>query len=80
MTVQKEEKARIRLKVAEADKREVGRGIARVNERHVKEIGASYGDVIQINGRRSTAAIVGSAFPSDMHLDVVRIDGRKSVV
>jgi transitional endoplasmic reticulum ATPase len=75
MTVQKEEKARIRLKVAEADKREVGRGIARINERHIKEIGVSYGDIVQINGRRSTAAIVGSSFPSDMHLDIVRIDG-----
>ncbi|WP_230741561.1 CDC48 family AAA ATPase [Methanooceanicella nereidis] len=75
MTVQKEEKAKIRLKVAEADKREVGRGIARINERHIKEIGVSYGDVIQITGRRTTAAIVGSAFPSDMHLDIIRIDG-----
>jgi transitional endoplasmic reticulum ATPase len=75
MTVQKEEKAKVRLKVAEADKREVGRGIARINERHIKEMGVSYGDVVQISGRRSTAAIVGSAFPSDMHLDIVRIDG-----
>ena len=54
MTVQKEEKAKVRLKVAEADKREVGRGIARINERHIKEIGAAYGDVVQITGRRST--------------------------
>jgi transitional endoplasmic reticulum ATPase len=75
MTVLKEEKARLRLKVAEADKREVGRGIARINERHVKEIGISYGDIIQITGRRTTSAVVGSAFPSDMHLDIVRIDG-----
>ncbi len=75
MTVLKEEKARLRLKVAEADKREVGRGIARINERHVKEIGISYGDIIQITGRRATSAVVGSAFPSDMHLDIVRIDG-----
>lgn len=75
MTVQKEEKAKIRLKVAEADKREVGRGIARINERHIKEIGVSYGDIITVNGRRGTPAIVGSAFPSDMHLDIVRIDG-----
>jgi transitional endoplasmic reticulum ATPase len=75
MTVQKEEKARLRLKVAEADKREVGRGIARINERHIKEIGVSYGDIVQIAGRRATSAIVGSAFPSDMHLDIVRIDG-----
>lgn len=75
MTVQKEEKAKLRLKVAEADKREVGRGIARINERHIKEIGLAYGDIIQISGRRTTSAIVGSAFPSDMHLDIVRIDG-----
>src|SRR5512135_483534 len=75
MTVQKEEKAKLRLKVAEADKREVGRGIARINERHIKEIGVSYGDIIQITGRRATAAVVGSAFPSDMHLDIIRMDG-----
>ncbi|WP_424358502.1 CDC48 family AAA ATPase [Methanocella sp. MCL-LM] len=75
MTVQKEEKAKLRLKVAEADKREVGRGIARINERHIKEIGVSYGDIIQISGRRNTSAVVGSAFPSDMHLDIIRVDG-----
>ncbi len=75
MTVQKEEKTKLRLKVAEADKREVGRGIARINERHIKEIGISYGDIIQITGRRTTSAVVGSAFPSDMHLDIVRVDG-----
>lgn len=75
MTVQKEEKAKLRLKVAEADKREVGRGIARINERHIKEIGVAYGDIIQITGRRTTSAVVGSAFPSDMHLDIARIDG-----
>ncbi|CAJ36438.1 cell division cycle protein 48 [Methanocella arvoryzae MRE50] len=73
--MQKEEKAKLRLKVAEADKREVGRGIARINERHIKEIGVSYGDIIQITGRRTTSAIVGSAFPSDMHLDIIRVDG-----
>jgi transitional endoplasmic reticulum ATPase len=75
MLGQKEEKGRLRLKVAEADKREVGRGIARINERHIKEIGVAYGDIVQIAGRRNTAAVVGSAFPSDMHLDIVRIDG-----
>ncbi len=75
MLGQKEEKGRLRLKVAEADKREVGRGIARINERHIKEIGVAYGDIVQIAGRRTTAAVVGSAFPSDMHLDIVRIDG-----
>ncbi len=64
MTVLKEEKARLRLKVVRPDKREVGRGIARVNERHIKEIGVSYGDIIQITGRRATSAVVGSAFPS----------------
>ncbi|HEY3274436.1 MAG TPA: CDC48 family AAA ATPase [Methanocella sp.] len=61
--------------MAEADKREVGRGIARINERHIKEIGLAYGDIVQIAGRRTTSAVVGSAFPSDMHLDIVRIDG-----
>ncbi len=75
MLGQKEETGRLRLKVAEADKREVGRGIARINERHIKEIGVSYGDIVQIVGRRTTSAVVGSAFPSDMHLDIVRIDG-----
>jgi transitional endoplasmic reticulum ATPase len=75
MLGQKEEKARLRLKVAEADKREVGRGIARINERHIREIGVSYGEIIQITGRRTTSAVIGSAFPSDMHLDIIRIDG-----
>jgi len=54
------EKNEVTLRVQEAYHRDVGRGIARINERHIKEIGVSYGDIVQISGRRSTAAIVGS--------------------
>ena len=42
----KERKPEIRLQVADARQRDVGRGIARINQRAMRAIGVSTGDVI----------------------------------
>lgn len=65
----------VRLKVTEADQRDVGKGIVRVDERFRDAIGVNIFDVVEIKGERSTSAMVGRAYPQDEGLDVIRMDG-----
>ncbi|HOK58491.1 MAG TPA: CDC48 family AAA ATPase [Methanothrix sp.] len=65
----------VRLKVAEADQRDVGKGIARVSDDYMKRMGVRPLDVIEITGDRRTAALVVSAYSSDQGLDIIRMDG-----
>lgn len=64
-----------RLKVIEADQRDVGKGIVRIDEKFREIIGVNIFDVVEITGERSTSAIVGRAYPQDEGLDVIRMDG-----
>ena len=68
-------KPEIQLRVADARQRDVGRGIARINQRAMKAIGATTGDVIEIEGRKKTAAIAWPAYMDDQNEDIIRIDG-----
>ncbi|MFH0949153.1 MAG: AAA family ATPase, partial [Candidatus Aenigmatarchaeota archaeon] len=73
--VQQEERA-IRLKVSELTaKEDVGRGIARISASDMKQIGVTDGDVIEIEGKRKTGAVVVRAYPVDVGLDIIRMDG-----
>ncbi len=63
------------LKVGDARQRDVGRGIARVNQRTMQELGISAGDVIEILGKRNTAAIAWPAYSEDQDKPIIRIDG-----
>ena len=66
----------IQLKVAEAkQQRDVGRGIARIDSDTMKNLGVTVGDVIEINGKKSTAAKAWPAYPEDQGLAIIRIDG-----
>jgi transitional endoplasmic reticulum ATPase len=66
----------IELTVAGALVTDDGRGIARIDSKARKLIGVISGDVIEIKGRRkSTAAVVQSAYQQDEGLDFIRIDG-----
>jgi len=50
----------IRLKVAEADQRDVGKGIVRIDEKFRNDIGLNIFDVVELKSEeRSTSAIVG---------------------
>lgn len=69
------EKEPLRLKVAEADQRDVGKGIVRIDEKYRNQIGINVFDVVEIKGSRSTSAIVGRAYPSDEAIDIIRMDG-----
>ena len=64
-----------RLQVAPARQEESGQGIARMPRSAFQTLGITEGDVVEIVGKRSTAAIAMAAYSEDDSLDVVRLDG-----
>lgn len=65
----------VKLKVAEADQRDVGKGIIRIDEIFREKLGLKPFDVVEIRGGKSTSALIGRPYPSDAGLDIVRMDG-----
>ncbi len=76
MSEKKPSKVRsIKLKVAEADQHDVGRGIVRIGEEYRNQLGIKIGDVVELVGNKTTSGVVGRAYPSDEGLDIIRMDG-----
>ncbi len=67
--------SQVSLRVAEAQSRDVGRGIARIDPKISSEIGLSAGDVVEIHGRKRTVAIYWPGYQEDMGKGTIRIDG-----
>jgi transitional endoplasmic reticulum ATPase len=65
----------IRLKVAEANQGDVGKGIIRIGEEFLARIGARPLDVVEVLGSRPTAALAVNAYSADQGIDMVRMDG-----
>jgi transitional endoplasmic reticulum ATPase len=65
----------VQLRVAEARQRDIGRKIARVDSRAIRELNLSPGDLIEINGKRTTIAIVWPPYKEDDGMGLIRIDG-----
>ena len=66
----------IQLKVVEArEQRDVGRNIARIDNKTTNILGVTVGDVVEIIGKRNTAAKVWPAYPEDQGRGIIRIDG-----
>lgn len=65
----------IQLRVGDARQRDVGRGIARLDQRTMQKLGISAGDVIEIVGKRTTSAIAWPAYSEDQNREMIRIDG-----
>jgi len=63
------------LRVAESKQRDVGRGKVRIDADAMKAIGVSVGDIIEIEGKRKTSAIVWPAYTEDQGMDIIRMDG-----
>jgi transitional endoplasmic reticulum ATPase len=63
------------LKVAEAVQDDVNKGIIRIDSNFMKQISVNPGDIVEIEGKRKTAAIVGRAYPGDIGLNIIRADG-----
>ncbi len=65
----------IELKVAEAMKNDVGRGIVRLDPKSRETLGVSAGDIVEITGKKPTGAIIWRAYPEDEGLGIIRMDG-----
>jgi transitional endoplasmic reticulum ATPase len=61
--------------VADAKARDVGRGKVRVDLEAMKAMGVSPGDIVEIEGKKKTAAVVWPAYAEDQGSDFIRMDG-----
>ncbi len=67
--------SQVSLRVAEAQSRDVGRGIARIDPKFSSELGISAGDVVEIHGKKRTVAIYWPGYQEDIGKGIIRIDG-----
>ncbi len=63
------------LRVAEAKSKDAERGVARVDPAIMESLELTAGDIIQIEGKRKTAAIVWPGYQEDADKGILRIDG-----
>jgi transitional endoplasmic reticulum ATPase len=65
----------VELRVAEALQNDVGRGLVRIDSRARKALDVTTGDIVELRGKKTTAAVVWQAHPQDEGLNVIRMDG-----
>jgi len=65
----------IKLKVAEAVQDDVNKGIVRIDSNFMREIDVRPGDIVELEDERITVAIADRAYPGDIGLNIIRIDG-----
>ncbi len=65
---------KITLRVLEAELRDVGKGIARIDPEVMEELGLENGDIIAVEGRRRTVVRVIQSKPQDRGLRIIRLD------
>jgi transitional endoplasmic reticulum ATPase len=75
MTTNQKKENSIKLKVVEALPEDAYKGIARIDQNVMKQLGVQRGDVILIRGNRETVAIADRAYPADVGEGLIRIDG-----
>ncbi len=69
------ENVSVKLKVAEAIQKDVGKGVVRIDESFRNKLGLQGLDVVEVIGSRNTPALAARAYPSDEGLDIIRMDG-----
>ncbi len=65
----------LKLKVAEAVQDDVNKGIVRIDTSLMHEIAVRPGDIVEIEGLRATVGIADRAYPGDIGLNIIRMDG-----
>jgi len=74
-SVSKDDRPTVELKVAEAKNRDVIRGKCRLDNDAMRSIGISTGEIVEIVGKRTTAAVAWPAYPEDLKRNIIRVDG-----
>ncbi len=67
--------AEITLKAAEAAKKDVGRGLARIDPADIERLEATIGDIVEIVGKRRTVAKLMPTFKEERGKGILQIDG-----
>jgi transitional endoplasmic reticulum ATPase len=65
----------LKLKVAEAIQDDVNKGIVRIDSNFMRNLEVRLGDIVEIEGERKTVAIIDRAYPGDIGLNIIRMDG-----
>ena len=66
----------ITLRVGELTNRsESGRGIVRIDSKNMNSLSVREGDIIELQGQSRTGVIVVRAYPQDVGLNIIRMDG-----
>lgn len=66
----------VSIRVGELTSRdEFGRGIIRIDTKTMSKLRVREGDIIELQGKNTTGAIAIRAYPADIGLNIVRIDG-----
>ena len=65
----------IKLKVVEAVQDDVNKGIVRIDSSSMQKLGIRPGDIVELEGERKTVAIADRAYPGDIGLAIMRMDG-----
>ncbi|RLF24177.1 MAG: AAA family ATPase [Thermoprotei archaeon] len=65
----------VKLRVAEARQRDIGRGKVRIPPEIMAKLGVTVGDIVEIIGKRRTAAVVWPCSSEDQGSDIIRMDG-----
>jgi len=71
----KEKSIETKLKVQEALQEEAYKGIVRIDSQTMRQIGVRPGDIIEIEGGKTTVGIVDRAYPTDIGQSIIRMDG-----
>ena len=69
------DKKEVQLKVMEALQEEAYKGIVRIDSNTMSLLNVRPGDVIEIEGSRTTVGVVDRAYPSDVGQSIIRMDG-----
>ena len=70
-----ETNTQLTLKVVEAQAKDVGRAIARIDPKDMERLGLEVGGCVEIAGKRRTVAKVMPAYPDDRGKSTIQIDG-----
>jgi len=71
----KNDNKKLVLKVKEALSKDVGRAIARIDPEDMKALGLDVGDVIELEGKRKTAAKAMPCYADDRGKKIIQMDG-----
>jgi transitional endoplasmic reticulum ATPase len=64
----------VELRVEAAKQRDIGRGIARISQKTMRDLRISAGDSLEVIGRKHTIAIAWPAYSEDQDKEIIRID------